>query len=363
MTWLGSVWDYLKASIARNAGVLTALTVAGILFTGFTVLTNPEVYYVPLLVFAVAALGIILSGAKTLIKVILAIVLTCIYASLSLNIGTMISPTDASALVWFMSYFISLCLTLFTSYQYVTANSRWGSMIGAQTVGFIASYVAALAFLSNWVAAVVVLVFVVLTFVLLYHLTRQARVNRSKMPTNVFTEEMFDVLQKDAKAHGYEVRGVLSDDDTGYAHVFNTHLFNLYPVYMDSPLRGILNRRKRYAGMGYKGTNVNPWLVNNTFALNPTWTSKGATGMLVLLDFENANGESPKVLECTLPDTHATVMVGIVPARSLVDDKSPSRIFDALEGYKRYIAELSEKQKQALRSIGRTPDTAVEKED
>lgn len=352
-TWWSETKDRIHEILARNSKLLTGFIAAFILFTGYTLVENPSRWYVPLLVLGIALVVFLaVAEARSFVKMIGAVIITSLASTLAFLLSSFIDPYTASPLLWFSSYWFVFFASIASSYMIVRGRSRWGTIMLAEFLGFVAGYMALFGFVSVLVAAAATTIVGVGSFVVMYNLSRKSNYRSTRMPLNIAPEDTSDQILHAADETDWLARSFV-DTKKQEAHylVWNDVAYLLVPVYMDQPFSIVGNRWS--TGLGYNGKSVNPWLVDLIYNKTPFWIARGAPIMVVLLDLKNKNGGTPRTIEVSLPDTRHKAPVGVFPAKDLLEVRSRSlSIIDRIDStFSTYNRRLTEKQKNALVGI------------
>lgn len=349
-----SMLDTLK----QNGGLLTVFAVALIFVSGITIIDSPSNWWVAALAVAVFFVTIFLfMNARVFLKVIAAAVVTLMLSSFAFKIGSFADPQGTGGLVW-------MCATLFLffgcmafSYMVSSGKSRWGTLMAVQILAFLATYSFSIGFVSVGLGTISGLIVGFASFVFLYKFSSASRFNKKGMPRNLLTEELSDSIA--IAANETDMESVVlagKKESTGSMLVWNDKAYILHPVLIETAFTAIGRKARR---LGYRGKNINPWLINLAFTEAPVWKSRGANMMTVLVDLENKNGNEPKVIGVSLPDTKRKLPIGVLPGRML-KAKNPEvleRAFEMLEDeFAEFVKPLNDKQKRALGRIGRIED-------
>lgn len=350
--------DSLIDTLKQNGGLLTIFAVALIFVSGVTIIENPSNWWVSAVSVAVFFVTVFLfMNARVFVKAIAASVVTLMLSSFAFKIGSFADPQGTGGLVW-------MCATLFLffaclpfSYLVSSGKSRWGTMVVVQILAFLATYSFSIGFINVNLGVIAGLVIGFAAFALLFKFSSSSRFSKKGMPRNLLTDEFSDSIAIAATETGMEsVTLIGKKDNTGSMLVWNDRAFLLHPVLIETAFTAIGRKARR---LGYRGKNVNPWLINLAFKESPVWKSRGADIMTVLVDLENKNGNEPKVIGVSLPDTNRQLPIGVIPGR-MFKAKNPEvleRAFEMLEDeFAEYVKPLTEKQKRALGRIGRVEE-------
>lgn len=304
-------------TIKENGRLFTIFSIAVIIISGFSIVENRDNWW--FLIAGIVALFLVIFlylNARILIKVAIVLTLNIFIAAGAFQVGSFTDQSGTGGLVWMSSTLFSFFTMLSISYVLSSGKGRWGA-IGAGTVlGFIVSYIFAAGGLNVSLSAIIGVIASVGVFLLAYKTGNKNKYKLSEMPTNLLTEELSKNIVKVFEENGWQATSLKDEkDDTGTILTWDERGYVLYPVYMDEEFTSIETKKKTM--LGYKSVNINPWLLNLVQNKLPIWKSRNANLNLILLDMDNVNGSTPRVIGVNVADSKKPIPVGIIPANSL----------------------------------------------
>jgi len=307
-------------TIKDNGRLFTIFSIAVIVVSGLSIVENRENWWV--LIAGIAAVFLVIflyMNARVFIKIAVVSLLNLFMSTTAFQIGSFADSTGTGGLVWMSSIFFSFFSVLAVSYMVTSSKSRW-PIIGVSTVlGFIITYALGIGGLNISLSALFGSIVSILSFVFLYKTGNKNKYLVSEMPTNILTSELDKKIIETFENNGWSATSLKSEnEDSGTVLVWDEKCYILYPVYMDESFTSI--ETKKNVMLGYKDNNVNPWLLNLVFTKLPIWKSRNANINLILLDLNNNNGNSPRVIGVKVPDSKKPIPVGIIPSKSLLEE-------------------------------------------
>jgi hypothetical protein len=342
----------LLDTVRANGGLFTIFAVALIVLTGFTLINNPANWWIPVAaVLAFFGAIFLFMNARVIIKATVAFALAFLFAGLAFKEGTYADPSGAGGLLWLSLTLVAFFTGLSLSYFLASGASRWGSLIIAQSFGFVTTYIISYGFATVTLGTFVGFAVALLGFLALYRFGRRTYVSRS-MPVTEGDDALLAQIAEAADKAAYEttvvrgrrgaLRGVLVWDEYAYL---------LVPVRLLTPF-GYLGRKQDR--LSYDGKSINSWLLRLALRDAPLWRTRSAPIMPVVLDLRNRNGKLPRVIGAALPDSKRQLPVGVFPAKLFTssDDAALCEAFRGFrENFEEFAAPLSSKQQESLKDL------------
>lgn len=346
--------ESLLDTLKQNGGMFTIFAVILICISGITLVENPSNWWitvVSLLAFFVTVF--LYMNARVFIKIGVAGITTILLASLAFKVGSYADPTGTGGLVWMCAVLFLFFACLAFSYLVSSGRSRWGSMIGTQMIAFGATYVLAVGLESVLLGTLIGLLVGVAFFVIVYKLSGASRFSKKGMPVNSLTEDFINSATAAAYENSMDSVVIYGrKPETGSVVIWAEKAYLLHPITMNKAFSAV---GRKLDNLGYARKSINPWLINISFQEVPVWKSRGANIMTVLVDLKNANGNTPRVVGVSLPDTKRKLPVGILPGR-LLQSNNPEKLQKAFETLEEefgdFTKSITEKQKAALSRFG-----------
>lgn len=343
-----------RETVEQNGGLITAFVAILILFSGYAVIENPDA--IPLVIIAVLGLFFaifVLVNFGAVAKGIGSAVVTVFLAAGAFQLSWPLDPTGTGSVLWFTSIMLTYFVSLGISYTRVRGRSRWGAVTVATIGSFVIGYLTLAGTLNLLTTAIVTFGSGLGLFLLLYYLGRKSRVRSSEMPQNIAFEDLSKAIFDSADSSEWYARAFVDEvKHQGHYLAWNERAYLLMPVRLASKFA--LSPSRRSETLSHQGRSITPWLVDQLYNRVPTWKTKGADIMLVLLDLNNINGDRPRVIKVGLPDTRKHALVGIMPSATLLTGaKKRLKFLDTLDvQFGGHLDELSEKQLHALVNLG-----------
>jgi hypothetical protein len=346
--------ESLLDTLKQNGGMFTIFAVVLITISGITLVENPSNWWITVAALSAFFVTIFLyMNARVFIKVGVASLTTILFSSFAFKIGSYADPNGTGGLVWMCAVLFLFFACLAFSYLVSSGRSRWGSLIGTQIIAFGATYITSVAFENVLLGTLIGLTTGLAHFFVIYKLSGASRFSKKGMPVNSLTEDFISsaTIAADENAmDSFVIAG--RKPETGSIVTWGEKAYLLHPVIMDRAFTAVGRKADK---LGYNRKNVNPWLINVSFQETPVWKSRGANIMTVLVDLKNANGNTPRVIGVSLPDTKRKLPVGILPGKML-QTNNPAKLqkaFEILEDeFGDFTKSITEKQKFALSRFG-----------
>ena len=351
--WVDTVLDTIKT----NGSLLTVFAIALILVSGITLVDNPGNWWVSVLsVLAFCAIVFIFMNARVIIKVLFVGVLTLFLSTWGFQIGSIVEPRTGGGLVWMTSTLFCFFFLMSLSYLMASGVSRWGTIGIATTLGFASAYIMIAFRVPVIWSALLGIPVALMVFSFFYKLTRKTRFKTIDMPTNVLDDTLVETIIRGAELAGWESTVLRDDEESGSVLVWRDRAYLLHPVRMDEAF-GTIGRKND--SLGYKGKNINPWLLHLALKKAPLWRARGAQITPVLLDMRNKSGSRDKIriIGAGLPDTKKKLPVGLIKAKVLLskNDEKTEDLLSIIDGeLSPFVHPISDKQYLALARIGKT---------
>jgi len=367
-TWFSDTKESFMEVIKNNGTLFTVFAVTLILISGVSIIDSPSNWWVSAVSIAVFFATIFLFiNARVILKTVISVVMTILLAAYAFNVGSNIDLSGPGGIVWMLSALFLFFATLAISYILPSGKSRWGSITLAQLIFFSLTFALSIGFNHVQIATAVSLVVSIAVFVYSYRFTRASRESKKHFPENQLTEDFVKKIEYAAADAGFEVIDRREDEtNTGSVIVWGEtkakasrksnktepekRAYMLYPVMMHSSFTPIGRKMKK---LGYRDKNINPWLINIAFKEIPSWQSRGAEIIPILIDLRNGNGHEAKTIGVQLPDTKRVMPFGVFPGKIFTDkDVSTAKLSKALlsidEEYSEYSGALQLKHEKAL---------------
>lgn len=340
-------------AIKRHGTWFTVSVVGIILALGFTLVSDPSKWWVALAISGGLSIFIFTAAnGRVVLKAIGSIFVLLLSVAGAASMGSMVITVPIFGLTWPVAQIAVYLFALALSYVVYSGRGRW-TYLGLMAISQFAltSLLVILnadPHLSMLVGGVMGLV----GFALAYLLNGRTRVSRL-MPESGFSREFVEAVARGAEKLDLNFRVVPARRGIdSHLLVYGDRAIILYPVALEQAFGAIGRRASK---LGYKGKDINPWLLRLSFFTSPSWKSKGASPSLVLVDTERKNGGEGKIIGVALPDSKRRAVVGIQPAppsRKDRDSYGEKLIAASFELMDDYSLELTEKQKLALSKVG-----------
>lgn len=344
----------VKDTIEENSRLLTITSVLLVIFTGITLVDNPEKWWIAALtVVGFAFMFFIFMNARVVIKSILSFVIMTFTAVSAYQTGLVISPGTNYSVTWLLAVVFVFFASISLSYFIRTINSRWLPV----TLGYLTSYFSVLLFFVITGETIISLGVIagLMVFVFAYKTGRKARFSKNKMPQSIEDEETMSKLVKTLSNENWNVRPF--HNKTGNRNnilVWNDdYAFILHMIDLQQSFTNIARRKGQK--LGYLGKDINSWLINTAFRNTPVWRANGVTMNFVLVDVKSSNGSETKVISGALPDTKGILPIGIVSYRDRVRKKDLSK--ELIKAFSPFTQKLSARDKAKLNKIGKKVST------
>ncbi len=340
-------------AIKRHGTWFTVSVVGIILALGFTLVSDPSKWWVALAISGGLSIFIFTAAnGRVVLKAIGSIFVLLLSVAGAASMGSMVVTVPIFGLTWPVAQIAVYLFALALSYVVYSGRGRW-TYLGLMAISQFAltSLLVILnadPHLSMLVGGLMGLV----GFALAYLLNGRTRVSRL-MPESGFSREFVEAVARGAEKLDVSFRVVPARRGIdSHLLVYGERAIILYPVALEQAFGAIGRRASK---LGYKGKDINPWLLRLSFFTSPSWKSKGASPSLVLVDTERKNGGEGKIIGVALPDSKRRAVVGIQPAppsrkdRDSYGERLIAASFALMEDYS---LELTEKQKLALSKVG-----------
>lgn len=340
-------------AIKRHGTWFTVSVVGIILALGFTLVSDPSKWWVALAISGGLSIFIFTAAnGRVVLKAIGSIFVLLLSVAGAASMGSMVVTVPIFGLTWPVAQIAVYLFALALSYVVYSGRGRW-TYLGLMAISQFAltSLLVILnadPHLSMLVGGVMGLV----GFALAYLLNGRTRVSRL-MPESGFSREFVEAIARGAEKLDVSFRVVPARRGIdSHLLVYGDRAIILYPVALEQAFGAIGRRASK---LGYKGKDINPWLLRLSFFTSPSWKSKGASPSLVLVDTERKNGGEGRIIGVALPDSKRRAVVGIQPAppsrkdRDSYGEKLIAASFALMDDYS---LELTEKQKLALSKVG-----------
>lgn len=351
----------LVEAIKRHGTLFTISVVGIVLILGYTLVSDPSKWWIALTVsLGLSAFLFIAANGRVVLKAIGSIFVLLFSVAGAASMGSLVSTVPIFGLTWPVAQIAVYLFALALSYVVYSGRGRW-TYLGLMAISQFALtsllvIVNADPHLSMLVGAVVGLI----GFALAYLLNGRTRVSRA-MPESSFSREFVEAIARGAEKLGVDFRVVPARRSIdSHLLVYGERAIILYPVELEQAFGAIGRRASK---LGYRGKDINPWLLRLSFFTSPSWKSKGASPSLVLVDTGRKNGGEGKIIGVALPDSKRRAVVGIQPAppirkdRDSYGEKLISASFALMDDYS---LELTGKQKLALSKVGLGRDDLAE---
>lgn len=343
----------LNHAFQANGFLLTIAAVAIIIFGGVTLIVNPERWWVPALAVAgLFAAIFLLINAAAVVKSIFALFFTLVASAFAFQIALSVEPGTSGAFVWM---FITVAVafgSLAISYLIPSGQSRWSVLVIVQIIFFLGTAFAIESGLTVTLASVAMGATSLVVYFLIYRFGRRSGFNPDRVPQIYVNKQLDGDLTIAAAYSNMDTYPIVSEDETKYL-VWDDRAYLIIPVKLEEPFAVGGGKRKQ---LTYMGKPINPWLRYILFTQVPYRKAAGADIMLVLADMTGKNGNKPKVIGVSTPDSKAVVPVGVFPLKTLPnpDENYLKKAFRSFEGaFSLYADPLTKKQIAALESFGK----------
>lgn len=323
--------DSIIEMIRDNGRLFTIFSIAIIVVSGIAIVENRDNWWILVIgVISVFAIFFLYMNARVFIKITVVALINLFLSTTAFQVGSFADQTGTGGLVWMSSTFFTFFTSLAISYGLTSAKSRWGTLGVSTILGFIVTYVLGVGGLNVSLSALIGSLLSIVSFVIFYKMGNKNKYLISEMPTNLLTEELEEKVLKVFTDNGWNATSLKDpEEDSGTILIWEDRGYVLYPVFLDEAFSSI--ETKRTTMLGYKENNVNPWLLNLVFTKLPIWKSRNANLNLILLDMNNNNGKIARVIGVNVPDTKRKIPVAIIPAKSLLLDKTDQQDQDVVD--------------------------------
>ena len=349
----------IKDFVNRHANIVTGFVALLIFIAGAGVVNGEETWWV-----AAAALGVafvilfIILNARVVIKSTLAVIIVGVLANMALQIGPYVSYVENFSLIWMAQQFFLFFSFLAISYLVSGHRSRWtATIVGLFSSFLFTSFV--LSYMETHIALLLSIPFSFIAFFMYYSWWGILTSKEKHMPAFVDKESVHDAIVNQAKTDGWNVvpmtqrvNVLTRKKETNFLLWNDRYAFVVRPTLFESELQESSQRRS-LGSLTYHGFSLNKWLLSLTNHVLPSWRSRNASMMLVLLDVDSTNGTIPRAVGVSLPDSKRRLPVGVYPGRVVTTKKGAKLgvLPKMAEAFGQYLSPLSEKQRQALGEI------------
>lgn len=351
--------DFMEV-LNNNANLITVSAVALIVISGISIINNPANWFVPVIsVLVLISLLFLFMNHRVFIKATVVFLMNIFFASIAFQTGMLLDAYHGGGFLWMSQILFSLFALLSYSYLTISGRSRWGTLAVSTITTFATTYIFGISGLGMPWSTLIGLIVGVVFFVFFYKYTGKTRYKKNTMPLNTVSKKLSVDLVKNFEELGWNATFIKTnnkkDDKNDLLHgnflVWKDKAYVLYPVVMDRAFSDVGYKTRK---IGYKGKNINPWLINIFFKSIPLWKSKGADIGLVLLDMRAENGKDNKVIGASLPDTKKKLPIGIFPTKDIAGNiKKVDDLITSLDAEMSiYVDNLTDKQKKSIARIG-----------
>ncbi len=349
----GSAGSPVLEAIKEHGTAFTIAAVGLVLILGITLVQDPSRWWIGLLgALGFAAFILIAANGLVVLKALGSIFVLLFSIAGATAVGSMVTTVPLFALTWPVYQLSAYLLGLALSYAFYSGRGRW-TYLGLMAVGqflltslllvintepHLAAIVGALASLGGFAAA--------------YLLNGRTRVSK-RMPPSSFDRSFLESVARGAEKLGLELRIIPPRRGVdSHLLIYGDTALLLYPIELEQAF-GVVGRRG--TRLGYRGKDINPWLLKLAYSTSPSWKARGASPALVLVDTKRKNGGEGKLIGVSLPDSKRKAVVGVQPAPASRQDRDSygeKLLLNSLALVEDYALELSPKQKIALSKVG-----------
>jgi len=340
-------------AIKRHGTWFTISMVVLVLVFGITVVNDPSKWWVGLAVAAGISLFIFTAAnGRVVLKAIGSLFVLALSVAGATSMGAFVATVPLFGLTWPVYQLSTYLLALAVSYVVYSGRGRW-TYLGLMAIAQFLLTALLLVINTDPPIAAILSAFVAISgFFLAYFFNGRTRVSKH-MPESGFSTEFAEAVIRGAEKLDLNLRFVPGRRNIdSHILVYGDEALILYPVELDQAFGAIGRRAQK---LGYKGRDINPWLLRLSFFSSPSWKSRGASPALVLVDVNRKNGGEGRIIGISLPDSKRKAVVGIQPAppsRKDRDSYGERLIRNAQDLMAEYSTELTPRQKAALAKVG-----------
>lgn len=334
--------------------LLTVFAIAIILIGGVQIIDNPESWWVPpafigggliLVLIFMHAIVIIKSGLAIFIA-LLSFYVSMLQGDIidyELGFGGLIASTAVLCLFF-------LCLGL--SYLIPSTKSRWTTLTLTLIIHQVFEYTLIMGLLDLYWGVGLAFGLSILFFFFYYSLKSWRAYRSDKMPDNIASDILTRNVRNTFVEAGWEFQDLRRKGNKGGYLVWKNKAFFLWPVRMTQDFQ-----EWKKSDLCYNEKSINPWLASIAEREVPSFKTRNADVMPVLLDINNANGSVGKVIGVSTPETKSKTPFGIFPTRELNSSRRKKghiiTNFEKRLDDDAFTLSLSDKQKRALSKLRR----------
>ena len=357
----GQAGSPLLEAIKEHGTWFTISVVGLIIIFGVTLANDPSKWWVGLAVAAGLSLFLFTAAnGRVVLKAIGSIFVLGMSIAGAASMGALVATVPLFGLTWPVYQLSAYILALAVSYVVYSGRGRW-TYLGLMAVGqFGLTAFLVIVNADPHISAITGALVALGGFAAAYFFNGKTRVSKL-MPGTGFSREFLEATIRGAEKLDLNLRIIPARRGIdSHLLVYGDRAVILYPVALDQGFGAIGRRMSR---LGYRGKDINPWLLRLSFFTSPSWKSRGASPALVLVDVNKKNGGEGKVIGISLPDSKRKAVVGVQPAPPLRKDRNSygeKLISNSLRLMDDYSIELTEKQKSALSKVGLAKEDLAE---
>lgn len=340
-------------AIKRHGTWFTISMIVLVLVFGITVVNDPSKWWIGLAVAAGISLFIFTAAnGRVVLKSIGSIFVLVLTVAGAASMGNLVATVPLFGLTWPVYQLSAYLFALAVSYVVYSGRGRW-TYLGLMAISqFLITALLLVINTDPHISALLGAFVGVTGFLAAYFFNGRTRVSKL-MPGSAFTTEFAGALIRGAEKLDLDLRFVPARRNIdSHAIVYGDSALILYPVDLAQGFGAIGRRAEK---LGYKGRDINPWLLRLSFFTSPSWKARRASPSLVLVDVNRKNGGEGKIIGISLPDSKRKAVVGIQPApasRKDRDSYGERLIGNSQKLMEGYAYELTPRQKIALSRIG-----------
>ena len=349
----GQAGSPLLEAIKEHGTWFTISVVGLVVIFGITLVNDPSKWWVGLAVAAGLSLFLFTAAnGRVVLKAIGSLFVLGLSIAGAGAMGSLVTTVPLFGLTWPVYQLSVYLLALALSYVAYSGRGRW-TYLGLMAIGQFGITALLVVINTDPHISTILGAFVAFGgFAAAYFLNGRTRVSKL-MPASGFSRDFLEALIRGAEKLNLELRIVPARRGIdSHVLVYGDRAVILYPIALDQAFGAIGRRMSR---LGYRGKDINPWLLRLSFFTSPSWKSRGASPSLVLVDVNKKNGGEGKVIGISLPDSKRKAVVGVQPAppsRKDRDSYGEKLITNSLRLMDDYSLELTPKQKLALSKVG-----------
>lgn len=341
--------------IRERQTLLTVFAVLIIVFGGIQMVDNPERWWIPpVALLSVLTVILLFIYARVALKAVASFTVMSFCAYFAFITGGL---ADGQGLVGIL-FSLSICMVFFLdlSLSYLTPSlwSRWtvsGATSVLQFFSTNALFIGA-EFIDPKMSVAIGTVAGVGIFFAFYKIPLLLAYRDKKMPANIASDDLTESLQDAFTSMGWNFLDMREKGNKGGYLVFKDRAYYIHPMRMTQDFQEYKKTQLRY-----QGKPIQKWLLSVFYRDVPSFRTKGAPIMPVLLDLNSSNGSVGKVIGATIVDSRRHVPFGIFPGRELNSNRAvKTPILETLEErFSPFTPEMSQKHKSALAKIAGIP--------